>query len=99
MIFRFKSKAAADLIMLGTHAEQILHALGKEPAAQGIIESVDLPAAIGALESALATVERDEDKNTGSQQHDAVSLRQRAWPLLQMMHRAHAANVDIVWET
>jgi hypothetical protein len=28
---------------------------------------------------------------------EAVTLRQRAWPLVEMMKRAHAEDQDIVW--
>ena len=36
-----------------------------------------------------------QDKKDGP--HDRVSLRQRAWPLIEMMKRAHAEDQDIVW--
>ncbi|MCW5640107.1 MAG: DUF1840 family protein, partial [Rubrivivax sp.] len=38
MIYKFRSKAAGDLIMLPAHGDQLLRLLGREPAAQGIIE-------------------------------------------------------------
>ena len=37
MIYKFKSKATGDLIMLGPHGNQVMALLGRYPAAQGII--------------------------------------------------------------
>lgn len=101
MIYKFKSKGAGDVIMLGPSGDQILRLLGREPAAKGIIEVKDMPAAIAALERAVAADEVKPDDN----EEDAdkpragggVSLRQRAWPLVEMMRRCHAAGHDIVW--
>ena len=36
MIYKFRSKAAGDLIMLGPHGDQIMRILGREPAPKGI---------------------------------------------------------------
>ena len=38
MIYKFKSKAAGDVIMMGPTGDQVLRAVGREPAAKGIIE-------------------------------------------------------------
>jgi len=37
-MYRFKSKADGDLIMMGPVGDQILRIVGREPASQGIIE-------------------------------------------------------------
>ena len=98
-MYRFKSRADADLLMMAPIGEQILRIIGKEPAAQGIIASADLPAAIAALEVAIAAAEM---ASKGSDDEDdggavAVGLGQRAWPMLEMMRRSLAARADIVW--
>ena len=46
MIYKFKSKAAGDVIMLRPHGDQLLRLIGREPAAKGIIEVADMPAAM-----------------------------------------------------
>ena len=38
LIYKFKSKAAGDVIMLGPGGDQVLRIIGREPAAKGIIE-------------------------------------------------------------
>ena len=103
MIYKFKSKAAGDVIMMGPGGDQVLRILGKEPAAKGIFEVADMPAAMKAIEQAVAAdeaarknPEADNDEPKPGK-GDGVTLRQRAWPLLEMMKRSHAAGVDIVW--
>ncbi len=101
MIYKFKSKAAGDVIMLGPNGDHVLRLIGKEPAATGIIEPAAMPAAMAANEQAVAA---DEAARQGATEParaaapaDRISLRQRAWPLVEMMKRAHAANQEIVW--
>jgi hypothetical protein len=105
MIYKFKSKAAGDVIMMGPSGDQVLRIIGKQPSPKGIIEPAAMPAAISAIERAIVDEENArkqaeadaaaEGKTLPSR--DAVSLRQRAWPLVEMMKRAHADGKDIVW--
>lgn len=105
MIYKFKSKAAGDVIMTGVTGDHILRLLGREPAPQGIILPEAMPAAIAALEQA---VRDDEEARRRAEQEAAeagealppregVSLRQRAWPLVEMLRRCHAADREVVW--
>lgn len=104
MIYKFKSKADGDLIMTKPVGDQVLQAIGKSPAAQGIIEASALPAAIAAIEAAVAA-EEDVHKHGGKTADDGddtshargVGFKQHAWPMLQMMKRSLAENADIVW--
>jgi len=93
MIYKFKSKAAGDVIMLQPHGEQLLRLIGRDPAAKGIIEVADMPAAIRALQEAAAQGDTPGDANG---ERD-VSLKQRVWPMIEMMRRTHAAGEPIVW--
>ena len=102
MIYKFKSKAAGDVIMMAPGGDQVLRIIGKEPAPKGIIESADMPAAVRAIEQAVAADEAarkqpDSDDAPKPSKGDGVTLRQRAWPLLEMMKRAQAAGETIVW--
>ena len=45
MIYKFKSKAAGDLIMMGPSGDQVLRIIGKQPAPKGIIEPAAMAAA------------------------------------------------------
>jgi hypothetical protein len=105
MIYKFKSKADGDVIMTGPAGDDVLRVIGKSPAAQGIIETGSMGAAIAAIEQAVAAdeaaraqAEKDaaaEGKKLGLR--DGVTLRQRAWPLVEMMKRSVKDGVDIVW--
>ena len=98
MIYKFKSKASGDLIMLEPNGDQMLRLLGREPAAKGIIEVADMGAAIDALHKAVQA----EDARLAEAQGDAeaapgVTLRQRLWPMVEMLKRAQAEKEVVVW--
>jgi hypothetical protein len=105
MIYKFKSKSAGDVIMMGANGDQLLRLLGREPAPKGILESATLPAAITALEQAVAADEQARAEAEAEAARDGkklpaaegVSLRQRVWPMVDMMKRAHKNGHDIVW--
>ncbi len=98
MIYKFKSKATGDLIMTQPVAERVLSLIGKPATAQGIIDVDQLPAAMSALESAVAA---EAPASTGpaddGPKGDRVSLRQRVWPMVEMMKRALAEKQPITW--
>ena len=105
MIYKFKSKAAGDVIMMSASGDQVLRILGREPAAKGILEVAAMPAAIQAIEAAVMQDEqvRQQAEAEAAAEgkplapHESVTLRQRAWPLLEMIKRSHAAQAEIVW--
>ncbi|RVT51438.1 DUF1840 family protein [Rubrivivax albus] len=101
MIYRFRSPAAGDVVMLGASGDELLRILGREPAAQGIIEPPAMPAAIAALQAAVAAAEAPADTEDheadGSERQRGVSLRQRVWPMMEMLKRAHAEDAPVVW--
>ena len=99
MIYKFKSPATGDVIMLGPHGDQLLKLLGREPAAKGIIEHADMPAALQMLQDAIARAEQPPEAEDGEDDKAAraVGLRQRLWPMVEMLRRAHAEKADIVW--
>ncbi|MFL6698704.1 MAG: DUF1840 domain-containing protein [Vitreoscilla sp.] len=98
MIYKFKSKATGDLIMTQPVAERVLSLIGKPATPQGIIEVDQLPAAMSALEAAVAT-EGPGSAGAGDAgpTADRVSLRQRVWPMVEMMKRTLAAKQPITW--
>lgn len=98
MIYKFKSAASGDLIMLGPQGDQLLRLLGREPALKGIIEPTAMPAAIVTLQTAAAA-EEDQGSTDDAEApvRPAVSLRQRLWPMIDMLRRSQAANEPVVW--
>lgn len=57
MLFKFKSKASGDLIMLEPNGRRMLQIIGKDPSSTGIILPAQMPAALAALESAITSEE------------------------------------------
>ena len=97
MHYVFRSRSAADLIMMGPVGDHLLRILGREPSKSGILEAATLPAAIQAIEAAVAADRLKDDDADEDRKEPRVGLAQRAWPLLEMMKRASAEKADIVW--
>lgn len=107
-MYRFKSRAAGDLIMLEPNGRQIMGILGKPYGPgneQGILVPEDMPGAIAALEAAVAHDEAERARLTKEAQSrgepaprfEGISLRLRALPFIEMLRRCHRAEREIVW--
>ena len=103
MLYKFKSRAAADLIMLEPQGRQIVTIMGKTPGASGLVTAAQIPGAIAALEAAVAAEETlpppedASDDAVAEARADTVRLRQRVAPFIEMLKRSAAADVDVVW--
>jgi len=105
MLYKFKSKAAGNVIMMGPAGDDMLRIIGKTPGPTGIIEVAALPAAIAALEQAVAAddaARAQAEKEALAEgkklpPREGVCLRQRAWPMVEMMKRSVSEKADIVW--
>ena len=105
MIYKFKCKAAGDVLMAGPVGDRLLGIVGKPVSAQGILQPSDMLSAIRALELAVAEDESrladDKSRSTAAdeaaEEADEVTLRQHAWPLIEMMKQAQVADEVIVW--
>ncbi len=107
MLFKFKSKACADLIMLEPDGRRILQAMIGQDPIQGIVQVANLPAALQGLEAAVAedearrkaAAERQArgEAQEGDQALPAVRLAQRAQPMQQMLRRCIAEKADLLW--
>ena len=111
MLYKFKSKATGDLIMLEPQGKQILKLIGKDAWAKGIILPNEMLSAIDALHAAVALEEKayqeaKEAAKTGGMEGGepsvvdgprGISLKQRVVPFVDMLRRAHAENKEVVW--
>lgn len=105
MLYKFKSKAAGDLIMLEGAGQQLLEIIGKSPGATGIILPEQMQAAIEALQAAVVREEAEKEaaiaaaKAAGeaTPRFAPVSLRQRAHPFIVMLKAGLAEKKEIVW--
>ena len=105
MLYKFKSKVTGDLIMLEPNGRQILNIIGKDSLAKGILLPQEMPAAIAALERAVAQDEAMREQRHQAAQaagespprSDTVTLRQRAVPFIEMIKQCQKAEKEIVW--
>lgn len=105
MLYKFKSKAAGDLIMLEPNGRRVLEIIGKDAGPKGIILPEEMPAAEKALNTAIeqeeaqhkAMIEEAKAKGEVPPKFEAVSLRQRAVPFLDMLRRCGREGKEIVW--
>ena len=110
MLYKFKSQATADVIMLRDSAEEILKIIGKEPGPTGIVTFAQIPGAVSALRAeiqrreAAAPAQHTHDDVANQVSDDAahgadepISLRRRAAPFIEMLERTAADGKDVVW--
>ena len=110
MLYKFKSKAAGDVIMLEPHGRRLLQIMGKEPGPRGIFLPAEMPDALAALEQAIAEDEARRlaeaqaavtagfiDRAEEAHKPEQVNLRQRAAPLMDMLRRSLQTDREIVW--
>lgn len=108
MLIVFHSKAAADVMMLSAHVLPVMavigRAYGESLPERGVITHEQLPAAIAALEDAVALDKQkpqEEAHDEDEKRHpiaEPVSFRQRVWPLLSMLRASQDKSVDVTWE-
>jgi Domain of unknown function (DUF1840) len=107
-MYKFKSRAAGDLIMLEPNGRQILAILGRADAAslaQGILLPEHMPEALQKLEAAVQADEAQraqqikdaQDKGETPPRFEGISLRQRALPFIEMIKRSQKEEKEIVW--
>jgi Domain of unknown function (DUF1840) len=111
MLYKFKSKATGDLIMLEPQGKQVLRLIGKEAGAKGIILPNEMLAAIDALHAAVEQEElaihaaKEASRGTEAQADitpaadgpRTISLKQRVVPFIDMLRRAHGEDKEVVW--
>lgn len=103
----FRSKAAGEIFMFPETARRIFEILGRGEAPRGVITAEQVP---DALQRLVAAVDQEKaDIKAAQQQADrtdeeaeaaaakAVTLGQRAFPLIEMLRAAQQRNVDVTW--
>ncbi len=111
MLYKFKSQATGDLIMLEPQGKQVLRLIGKEAGAKGIILPNEMLAAIDALHAAVEQeelaiqaakvaargTEAQADLTPAADGPRCISLKQRVVPFIDMLRRAQAEDKEVVW--
>jgi len=91
----FRSRAASAIIMYPEAAQRLLELIGKPMGERGVITSEQVDDALARL---LQAVEREKaaEQEAPGLEHP-VSLRQRAYPLIEMLRAARKRRVDVTW--
>jgi hypothetical protein len=109
MLYKFKSKATGDLIMLQPNGQHVLEIIGKhsaaEPSVKGILLPEQMPQALEALRHAINLEEAQRQQalddatrdNQPPPKFEAISLRQRALPFMDMLRACLKDDVPITW--
>jgi len=109
MLYKFKSKVTGDVIMLQPSGQHVLEIIGKhsaaEPSVKGILLPEQLPQALARLTAAIteeeaarhAAIAQAQSEHLPPPRFEAISLRQRALPLLNMMRECQKADAPITW--
>lgn len=104
----FRSKAAGEIFMFAETARRIFDIIGKTDAPRGVITAEQVPEALARLQAAVDD-EKAELKAAADQSEDAdrrgdevaaaraITLGQRAFPLLEMLRAAQKKRVDVTW--
>ena len=104
MLITFSSKVAADITMFGDVAVALLKLMGQSGGVPGALLAADVPSALERLKNGVAIsgaepvgnpappADEDEDKAP-----PPVTLRQRAFPLIELLEAATRAEADVMW--
>lgn len=100
MLIKFYSKVGS-FTMFGDIAKKLIEMMGHSGAVPGAVRASDLSDARQRLESAVSAAgsapsesEADEDDD----EKPPVTLRQRAYPLIDLLKRAEEEDCDVLWD-
>jgi hypothetical protein len=98
MLVRFDSKAGT-ITMFGEVAVELLKQMGQTGALPGALLAADIPAAVQRLRGAVdrQPAARSENKSEEGDE-PKVGLRQRAFPLIELLERAAKRGDDVIWD-
>lgn len=102
MLIRFNSKAGS-ITLFGEAAVTLLRMMGQSGSIPGAILAPDIPAAVARLRAALAAGDvapprQADDKTNDRDGEPPVGMRQRAFPLIELLERTAQQNADMIWE-
>ena len=98
MLVRFDSKAGT-ITMFGDVAKRLLRLMGQTGAIPGAILGADIAPAVERLRQAISgEPEKAPPRDNKDDAEPPVNLRQRAFPLIELLERAAKQKADVIWE-
>ena len=99
MLVTFTTNDYGDIIMFGDIALAMLDMMGHTPTVPGAILAADVPAALGRLTAAIeAAKDLPPAADAEAQDEPAVSLANRALPLINLLAAAAKSNSRVMWK-
>jgi methyl-accepting chemotaxis protein len=106
----FRSKAAGEIFMFAETARRLLAIIGKQDSPRGVISAEQIADALARLTAAVeeekAQIRQAREASEAAQRRgeaaadeaaQAITLGQRAHPLLEMLRAAERKRVDVTW--
>jgi hypothetical protein len=100
MLVRFDSRVGT-FTMFGDVAVELLKMMGHSGTIPSALLAADIPAALARLKTAVAAAPEPPappPDGDGQPEQPRVSLRQRAFPLVDLLERAARAGADVLWD-
>jgi hypothetical protein len=101
MLVRFQSDVG-NLTMFGEVAVKLLKMMGHSGTVPSAILPEDIPGALERLKRALDAEPRSETRASGSEEdkekEPPVSLKRRAFPLMELLDRAAKDGCEVMWK-
>ncbi|WP_207062862.1 DUF1840 domain-containing protein [Motiliproteus sp. SC1-56] len=99
MLITFSSPAYASFTMFGESARRLIKLMGHSGEVPGAILAEDIPACLDRLRAGLAQLEEPAPDDNGYDTEPAISLSNRALPLVEMLEAAVQQQAEVIWDS
>jgi hypothetical protein len=96
MLVTFTTKSYADITMFGDVAVALLKMMGHSGTVPSAISAEDVPVALDRLKTAINAGKGAQA--TGGKEDEAVSMANRALPLINLLTSAAKDKCDVMWK-
>jgi len=94
----FTTKTYPDITMFGDVAQGLLKMMGHSTTVPGAILAADVPAALARLKTAIDVAKTSPPDTDTDEDEPAVSIAQRAFPLIELLAAAVKADANVMWK-
>lgn len=105
MLVRFRAPSYGDITMFGDIAIRLLKLMGHSGTVPSAMNAEDIPQAVDRLREALGAIEAEATETPQGDTEAArefidepVSLRNRAFPLIELFEAAAAGDESVIWD-
>jgi hypothetical protein len=97
MLITFSSPAYANITMFSDVAFHMLRLMGRNQNVPGALLAEDIPQALQQLQAGLEQSPEPEQSFVEEDEGDAVSLSNRALPLIELLKASLADEASVMW--